>query len=220
MGALPFSIFKRQEVAKLGRSRRKALTRKLDPEHVNWAGAIISVLLTLGLAQQAETASFTLQMTPAWTFSPSNLEIQVGDMVAWVNQDTFDYHDSLSFHGYWYSDPLDYGVTYSLSFPVPGTFAYEDTFYGEAGMSGTIVVNPVTAAPPPVLMNPALQVTLGFQFAITNLVIGQTNIIQVSTDLVYWANIYTNVATSAGYTYIDTAPEASVGRFYRAFTLP
>ncbi|PWU14995.1 MAG: hypothetical protein C5B50_16180 [Verrucomicrobia bacterium] len=168
--------------------------------------------------ERGQAAQFTVQMTPAWTFSPSNLQIQASDTVTWVNMDDSDYHDSVSSQGIWDSGPVDYLGSYSLQFPVTGTFPYADSFYDQYGMMGTIVVKPATLIPPPLLTN-ALTLANGFQFSVTNLIVTRTNILQASTDLVNWTAIYTNVATRTGYTYLDTRP-AVQRRFYRALVLP
>ena len=83
------------------------------------------------------------------------------------------------------------------------------------GMTGTIVVNPAI----PVLTSPALLPDHSFQFMVTNLVAGQTNIIQASTNLGTWTSLYTNVSAGTGFTYVDPAT-ASGRRFYRVLVLP
>ena len=159
-------------------------------------------------------------MTSLLTFSPNSLEIQVGDQVTWVNQDTFDSHDTVSSGGYWASPPLDFGETYSLIFPVTGTFPYEDSFYGPAGMVGTIVVKPAGSIPRPMLTSPTMLTNHTFQFTVTSLVVGKTNIIQASAGFTAWTNLATNVAASVSYTFVDQAAATFGRRNYRVMVLP
>ena len=183
-------------------------------------GLILKLGCVLGGAWlgHVQAAQFTVQMTPSWTFNPSYLEIQASDTVTWINLDDSDSHDSVSTQGYWDSGLLDYMGTYSFQFPVTGTFPYVDSFYDQAGMTGTIVVKPVTVVPQPLLINP-LGLTNGFQFGVTNLIVGKTNILQSSTNLAGWTGFYTNVASRTGYTYVDMRP-AVQRRYYRAMALP
>lgn len=70
---------------------------------------------------------YTVTMTDYYAFTPSYLEIQVNDVVTWVNQDEYDSHDSVSDDGYWNSGPLYYRDKASLQFPFEGTFGYHDS---------------------------------------------------------------------------------------------
>jgi plastocyanin len=178
---------------------------------------VLLALLVATLWDAGEAATYTVQMTSVLTFDPNYLQIDMGDTVVWVNEDDFDQHDTTSTQGYWSSPPLDYGQTYSLTFPVSGTFPYEDSFYGPTGMTGTIVVLPIPAAP--VLLAPVLMPNNFFQFTVTNLVVGQTNVVQASMDLSAWTGIYTNVASDTGYTFLDVAANPP-GQFYRVITQP
>ena len=178
------------------------------------------ILLTFLLVQSARSAQFYVYMTDNLTFDPSFLEIQFGDIVTWQGADDFDCHDSVSDGGYWATPCLDYGQTYSLQFFLTGTFPYRDSFYGPGGMTGTIVV---TEPPPPqpLITNLATLPNGSFKFTVTNLVVGKTNIIQASTNLFNWTNLYTNIASSTGFIYTDTAaPNFKRQRFYRAWVLP
>lgn len=178
--------------------------------------AALSLLLSGWTA--AEAGTYTVAMTPYLTFEPSYLQIQLGDTVVWTNEDTINQHDTTSTEGFWSSPLLDYGQTYSLTFPITGAFPYQDSFYGEAGMTGTVVVLPAPTGP--LLVLPTLQPNQSFEFTVTNLVAGQTNIIQVSTNLPVWSSLHTNVTANSGYTYVDTTAAASRRRFYRVLALP
>jgi hypothetical protein len=135
--------------------------------------------------------------------------------VIWTNTDSVDEHDTTSTEGYWGSPLLEYRQTYALTFPVTGIFPYVDSFYEEAGMTGTIQANPV-----PLLISAAPLPDHDFQFTITNLVAGETNLIQASTNLLVWTGIYTNVASGSSYTYVDAKAAVSRCIFYRTLTLP
>ena len=177
------------------------------------------LLLALGISfwgNVAGAASFTVNMTTDWTFSPASLQIQVGDTVTWTNEDDLDFHDSYC-PSIWYSGPLDYGQQWSLMFPVAGTFSYEDSRYYIVGMTGMIVVGPLI--PQPVLIDAALLADGTFQCTVSNLVVGQTNVIQASADLVNWTPIYANVAFGTSYLFLDNSA-AFNRRFYRAFVVP
>ncbi len=182
-------------------------------------GAALFGLCLLG-PQPGPAADYTVYMTVAWTFSPNYLEIHEDDTVTWVNGDNKDTHDTVSDDGYWDSGALGYLQTFQQPFPVAGTYPYEDSFYGPIGMTGTIVVKPATVTPPPVLLSPVRLADNSFQFSITNLVAGTTNIIQASTNLVTWTGVYTNISASTGYTCVDTGAAAFSQRFYRAVVLP
>ena len=155
-------------------------------------------------------------MTTDWTFSPASLQIHVGDTVTWTNEDGLDFHDSYC-PGIWYSGMLDFGQQWSLMFPLAGTFSYEDSRYYLVGMTGTIVVGPLI--PQPVLIDAALLADGTFQCTVSNLVVGKTNVIQASADLVSWTPVYTNVAFDTSYLFLDNAA-AFNRRFYRAYVVP
>ncbi len=182
------------------------------------AGVLFLLLMLAGRPSQA--ADYTVYMTVAWTFSPGDLEIQEGDTVTWVNGDQYDAHDTVSDDGYWDSGSLDYLQTFQLAFPVAGTFPYQDSFYGPIGMTGTIVVDPATTTVAPVLISPVRLSNSNFQFTVTNLVAGTTNVLLASTNLANWTAVYTNIAASTGFTYVDTGAAAFGRRFYRAMVLP
>jgi plastocyanin len=181
---------------------------------VPWALAVAFGISLWG--NVAGAASFTINMTTDWTFSPASLQIQVGDTVTWTNEDNLDFHDSYC-SGIWYSGPLDYGQQWSLMFPVLDTFSYEDSRYYIVGMTGTIVVG--QAVPAPLLTNVVMLTDGTFQCTVTNLVVGKTNIVQASSDLLNWTSIYTNVAFDTGFLFLDNAAAISP-RFYRAYVVP
>lgn len=172
--------------------------------------------------QLSRATVYTVEMTDDWTFSPSYLEIQVGDIVTWVNHDWYYYpHDSYC-PGYWNTGLLDVDESVSLMFPFTGTFDYRDSFFYSYGMTGTIVVQPATPTEPmpATLLDPMPVPGSGFQFTLSNLVFGTTYVIQASTNLVNWTNLSTNVALSTVEYYLDSEATALPRRFYRSWHLP
>jgi plastocyanin len=179
-------------------------------------------LLAFGVGQAAKATQYTVEMTSDWKFSPAYLEIQVGDVVTWVNHDWSYYmHDSVC-PGYWNSGLLDVDESASLQFPITGTFNYRDSSFYLFGMKGTIVVNPsIQVQPTPaILIAPQPMQGGGFQFTLSNLVVGTTYVIQASTNLVNWSNIATSTASSPVESFADAEAAADDRRFYRSWHLP
>lgn len=58
-----------------------------------------------------------------------------------------------------------------------------------------------------------------FQFIISGVTPGRTNIVQSSLDLVNWSSIATNVAVSHSLPILDSTATNSSGRFYRTFEI-
>ncbi len=85
-------------------------------------------------------------------------------------------------------------------------------------MTGTIVVVP--AVPPPMLLSPVSLPNGSFQCVVSNLVVGTTNMVQASTDLVNWINVSTNVAVDFSFQFVDVGAPVYRNRFYRAVVLP
>src|SRR5512135_1346617 len=80
---------------------------------------ILPLVLTVWAGQSAKATEYTVEMTSDWTFSPKYLQIQVGDIVTWVNHDwtNHNYHDSIC-PGYWYTGLLNVDETNSVVFPL------------------------------------------------------------------------------------------------------
>ena len=163
---------------------------------------------------------YTVTMTDYYAFTPSYLEIQVNDVVTWVNQDEYDSHDSVSDDGYWNSGPLYYRDKASLQFPFEGTFGYHDSLWVLLGMRGTIVVNPAPQPVPVTLTDPMRLLDGRFQFSVSNLTVTLTYVIQGSTNLVNWTNITTNVAANTVETWTDNAAATFGRRYYRCYQVP
>jgi hypothetical protein len=80
------------------------------------------------------------------------------------------------------------------------------------------LVEIVSSQPPPVLR---VVKSNGAQFIIgINGVSGQTNVLQVSTNLQTWVPVATNVLTSSSWNYTNNAPHNASGQFYRALVSP
>src|ERR1041385_7469130 len=173
---------------------------KLQHNFSRFLGVLTLMAGAFWLATPARATLYTVNMTDSYTFNPNYLEIQVGDLVRWINRDQYEPHSSVSTQGYWDSNDLYYGETYTLQFLAPGTYPYEDYYYGVLGMTGTIVVKSASSGTPPPGLTDAQRLPDGtFQFTVTNLVVGKTNIIQASTNLTDWVNLSTNVASADSY---------------------
>ncbi len=72
---------------------------------------------------------------------------------------------------------------------------------------------------PPTLMNPVVAGG-GFQFILSGATPGRTNIVQISSDLLSWSTLSTNLAISNRITVLDPSALAAPRRFYRAFEMP
>jgi plastocyanin len=182
---------------------------------------ILPLVLTVWAGQSAKATEYTVEMTSTWAFSPKYLQVQVGDIVTWVNHDwTYNYHDSYC-PGYWYIGPLAVNASASLTFTNTGTFYYRDTLFEQAGMEGVIIVKPAPPPPPTpaTLIGPMLLQDGPFGFALSNLVVGATYVIQASTDLVHWSSIATNVAAGTVEYYWDNEAPAFGWRCYRSWHL-
>jgi len=165
---------------------------------------------------------YTVEMTSDWTFSPSYLEIEVGDIVTFVNHDyTYYLHDSVC-PGYWDTGLLDVDESASLQFLGTGTYNYRDSSFYIFGMTGTIVVNPATPTQPTpaTLLDPMRLPGGSFQFTLSNLVVGARYVVQATTNFVDWSNLATNTAASSVESYTDDGATAFRRRFYRSWHLP
>jgi plastocyanin len=153
-------------------------------------------------------------------FEPDYLVVQVGDTVTWWNEDAEgdDYHSTTCSAYPWNSPRLYFQYRACLTLTRSGTFNYECAY---CEFSGTLVVTPANPPAVPVITAPSVLTNGHFQFTVTNLVIGQTNFVETSTNLANgtWTRIQTNVAS--GYSYAYTDPATVFGRrFYRVSVLP
>jgi plastocyanin len=187
----------------------------------------------LSLVTEGMAANYTVYMESYgflnFRFSPSHLEIQVGDTVTWRNEDYTQWgyygYDATCYSGsqiVWSTGVVDPGESSSITFPYVDTYFYQDSYFGAYGMTGTLVVN--SAQPPtlePVtLLAPQWLATGQFQCLVSNLVAGTNYVMQASTNLADWVNLVTNTAAASVETFTDNPQAASRVRFYRAGYLP
>jgi amicyanin len=102
----------------------------------------ICVLLVLGMSAKAATVTVTIAN---FAFSPSQVTINVGDTVTWVQQDTTR-HDSDSNTGVWNGPLLNRGQMFSFTFNTAGTFGYHCDPH--PFMTGTVTVRAAQNTPP------------------------------------------------------------------------
>lgn len=71
------------------------------------------------------------------SFNPSNLNVQVGTTVTWINKDSTTHH-VVSDTGVFDSGDLSTGMSYNYTFNKTGTYPYHCSIH--PSMTGTIVV--------------------------------------------------------------------------------
>jgi Copper binding proteins, plastocyanin/azurin family len=157
-------------------------------------------------------------MTSDYAFSPNSLEIQAGDTVTWYNNDEFDTHNAQSDDLLWDTGDVGYQESVTLTFNTPGTYPYRDSLWYPIGMTGTIVVKAASLPAPALITEPMFLPDSSFRFTITNLTSGKTNVIEMSTNLLQWTALATNVP--AGNTLEFTNAPATGKRFYRSLQIP
>ena len=80
------------------------------------------------------------------------------------------------------------------------------------------LVEIVSSLPPPVLR---IVKSNGMEFIVgVNGIAGQTNVLQVSSNLQTWEPVATNILTSSSWNYTNNAPYNASDQFYRALVLP
>jgi plastocyanin len=114
---------------------------------VGLMAALAAALLVSTTTETVDAAEYTVNIRE-FSFNPSSLTLQVGDVVRWVNTGTVA-HTASSETGVWDSGTLSPGGVFSQQFLTPGTYPYFCRIH--AGMLGTIVVQapPATATPVP-----------------------------------------------------------------------
>lgn len=150
-------------------------------------------------------------------FSPAAVTINLGDTVIWVdNDDTFPTQvtsdNSIFEPNYFQFYLVEEGDTYSFTFDSTGTIGYSDGW----GHSGSITIN--SLAPTSItLISPRLAEGQ-FLFDATGLTVGETNVLEISTNLSDWTAIETNVAAASSATF--TNPAVAGSQFYRVVQMP
>ncbi len=150
------------------------------------------------------------------SFSPSSLTIDLGDTVTWISQDqnftrTVTSDDNVWVKGYLYEEGETFSVVFNFA---TGFFPYHD----DLGPTGSITVVGVVANP--IIISSPKRLGTQFQFDISGLVVGRTNIIEASTNLTTWLPLVTNVATSTVSSYTNTQVSLFGSRFFRVVQLP
>jgi plastocyanin len=170
--------------------------------------AILNAVVGLSLPQTSTGQE--LVTVDASGFQPNQMTIAVGDSVLWFNIDSESTHTTTSDKpagdpDYW-NVSLDYTQFYTRTFVRAGTFGYHDS---TTGHTGTIIVTGPTAMQ---LTDP--QILNGqFVFTATGLSVGQTNVLQSSTNLTSWVARQTNVAASSSLNF--TNPVSGARNFFR-----
>lgn len=152
----------------------------------------------------------------SYYFSPSTVQIHVGDTVVWTNGTGTHTVEGTG------TDPICNGnyLPCSHTFNTAGTYPYECilTYHALYGMTGTVIV--VAANPPPspaVLTNAVVQNNGNFSFTVLTKA-NQTNIVQATSHLsssTNWISLRTNVPTANVWTFTDTNAGPPALRFYR-----
>lgn len=107
-----------------------------------------------------------------------------------------------------------------LNLPTNGVTIYVSLWTKLHGEYQTPINYTYTAAsPPPKLVAPVLGTNGQFQFTISGVSSGRTNIVQCSFNLSNWTCISTNVAISNSFQVIDFVSTNFSQRFYRIFEL-
>ena len=162
-------------------------------------------------------ATYRVQMTGSFTFSPNTLSIGQGDTVTWTNVGAFA-HTSASgtpptHNGLWDSGSVGGSGSFSVTFTnfAPNTYPFFCAFHYPEGMTGTLTVTN-GPSPAPLLSSPSWQ-NGQFQFTVDG-TRGQSYVIEMSPDLTSWGPVSTNLATSTRLTVVE--PGASSVGFFRA----
>jgi plastocyanin len=109
--------------------------------------ALVVALLISRTTATVDAAEITVNIRD-FSFNPSSLTIQMGDVVRWQNTGV-NAHTATSETGVWDSGTLSPGGVFSQQFLTPGTFPYFCRIH--PSMQGTIIVQgpPATATPVP-----------------------------------------------------------------------
>ena len=73
---------------------------------------------------------------------------------------------------------------------------------------------------PLLLREPAVTLLGGFQFGLAGSIVGKTNVIEASTDLVNWLPFKTNVPATNSFIFVDAEATNYQRRFYRVSFVP
>lgn len=113
-----------------------------------------------------------------------------------------------------YSPPFRTGITNLAT----GTYTLIAVARDSHGWTTTDAVTITVGSSVPVELSAPKMSADGFLFDVTGLTVGKTNIVQVSTNLISWTPVQTNIATSASLT-VTNVPTLT-RQFYRILQLP
>ncbi len=180
---------------------------------------VLSIFSNALFCGRARSADHVVLMTSSWHFSPSYLEIDVGDTVTWRNRDDFDDHDATSTALAWSTGLVAPDESATLLFSAPGTFPYADSLYGPAGMTGTLVVKGGTTPQPSAgtLTNFLTLADGSFRFTITNVTPNLPTVVEISTNLTEWIALTTNYPASDSFDFTNFAAVIIPRSFYRCY---
>jgi plastocyanin len=110
------------------------------------SGFACRILITLGLTAPLLAHAQTTHIVTVGDnfFSPSQLTINVGDTVRWVNAAGGNQHNVRSMSSAWTPSQTSSSFTFEVIFNQAGTFNYECTIH--SGMTGTITVQGTASA--------------------------------------------------------------------------
>jgi len=177
---------------------------------------LVTLGVTVGLQVQSATHFVGVDGSG---FSPSTLEIVVGDTVVWVNYDDAFPHTTTSDlpvinPNYWDGYLIDEFDTFSKTFNDAGSFTYFD----QTDLSKRGSINVSLPAPSGIVLE-SLRIESGqYIFDASGLTAGKTNVLQTSTNLTSWTSVITNIAPDSIMTF--TNPATQNKRFFRIYEVP
>ena len=158
-------------------------------------------------------------MVDDFGFSPSELTIDVGDTVIWINaDDTFPHSTTSDLSNldpnYWQGYLVDLDQEFPHTFNNVGVFTYYDEVDSSHKGKITVVASSLALL---TLESPRIEAGQ-FLFDVTGLTAGHTNVLQASTNLTSWTAISTNVAVNTSMTFTNVTSLSH--RFFQVFELP
>ncbi len=173
----------------------------------------LALMFICSVLPSARANSASVSWDADFGFAPSTVAIHAGDTVTWYDDDAFDFFTQVTSdvpigNPNYFSVSLDgTGDSESLTFTNAGTFGYHDDY----GSSGTLIVNP------PITLTNARSAGGQFLFDAAGLIVGGTNVLQVSTNLTAWSSVQTNATGNSSATFTNAF--TSNRRFFRLVEL-
>jgi hypothetical protein len=171
---------------------------------------MLSGLIFLFTAASLRAATVYIYWDSDTGFTSDSVNIDSGDTVIWVDVDSFDLPVQITSDSPLFSFGLaGYGDYNGYIFTGSGTIGYHDNY----GYTGTITFN--SAPPPPptpaVLSQPRMSAgKFLFDASVTT---NKTTVLEVSTNLIAWLPIQTNVPNTTSLTFTNSA--AARAQFFR-----